>query len=85
MNQTSIQGIGPILLWRLKKIVHKCDVRDRVAVLIMLSTGMRIGGLRELCYGEIKKIEVFGIYLIWVYDRSGKDIPPFVLQSALLP
>jgi integrase len=35
----------------IEKILDKCDVRDRVAVLFMLSTGMRIGGLRKLCYG----------------------------------
>ena len=39
----------------------------------MLSTGMRIGGLRELQKGHIKKIDEFGLYLIWVYNRSGKD------------
>ena len=34
-----------------EKILDKYDVRDRVVVLFMLSTGMRIGGLRKLCYG----------------------------------
>jgi hypothetical protein len=43
------------------------------AVLIMASTGMRIGGLRELRYGDIKKIDEFGLYLIWVYNRYRKD------------
>ena len=39
----------------------------------MVSTGMRIGGLRELQIGDIKKIDEHGLYLIWVYNRSGKD------------
>jgi integrase len=51
----------PSSVTEIEKILDKCDVRDRVGVLIMLSTGMRIGGLRELCYGDIKKIEEFGI------------------------
>jgi integrase len=41
----------PYSVTEIEKILEKCDVRDRVGVLIMLSTGMRIGGLRELCYG----------------------------------
>lgn len=39
----------------------------------MTSTGMRIGALRELRYGDIKKIDEFGLYMIWVYNRSRKD------------
>jgi hypothetical protein len=56
----------PYSITEIEKILDKCDVRDRVAVLIMLSNGMRIGGLRESCCGDITKIEEFGIYLIWV-------------------
>jgi integrase len=41
----------PYSVTEIEKILDKCDVRDRVGVLNMLSTGMRIGGLRELCYG----------------------------------
>ncbi len=47
-------------------------MRDNVAILIMLSTGMRIGGFRELQIDSIKKIEEYGLYSIWVYNRSGK-------------
>lgn len=75
MNQTSIQGIGLIPLRRLKKIVDKCDVRNRVGVLIMLSTGMRIGGLRELCYGAFT----------WsgtITAQERIDITPFVIECA---
>ena len=42
-------------------------------MLLMVSTGMRIGGLRELQIGDIKKIDEFGLYLIWVYNRLTKD------------
>jgi len=44
-------GVRPYSVTEIEKILDKCDVRDRVAVLFMLSIGMRIGGLRELCYG----------------------------------
>jgi hypothetical protein len=38
----------------------------------MLSSGLRIGGLHELQLGDIKKIDEFGLYMIWVYNRSRK-------------
>ena len=56
----------------IEQILSKCDVRDRAAVLIMLSTGMRIGGLQGLQIGDIRKIDEFSLYLISVYNRSGK-------------
>jgi integrase len=55
------------------QILRNCDIRDKVAVLVMTSSGPRIGGLRELQLGDIKKMDEFGIYLIRVYNRSGKD------------
>jgi integrase len=63
----------PYSIKEIDQVLSKCDVRSKVAVLIMLSSGMRIGGLRELRIGDIKKIDEFGLYLIWVYNRSGKD------------
>jgi site-specific recombinase XerD len=63
----------PYSAQEIEQILSKCDVRDRSAVLIMLSTGMRIGGLRECQIGDIREIDEFGLYLIWVYNHSGKD------------
>jgi integrase len=56
----------------IEQILKKCDIRARVAVLLMLSSGLRIGGLHELQIGDIKKIDEFGLYMIWVYNRSRK-------------
>jgi integrase len=63
----------PYSVNEIERILAKCDIRSRVTVLLMASTGMRIGGLRELRYGDIKKIDEFGLYMIWVYNRSRKD------------
>lgn len=62
----------PYSIQEITQILSKCDVRSRVAVLIMASAGLRIGGLRELQIGDIRKIDEFGLYMIWVYNRSGK-------------
>lgn len=65
----------PYSVTEIEKILSKCKGDDcsTAAVLIMASTGMRISGLRELRYGDIKKIDEFGLYLIWVYNRYRKD------------
>ena len=42
-------------------------------MLLMASTGMRNKvDLRELQIGDIKKNDEFSLYMIWVYNRSGK-------------
>jgi hypothetical protein len=63
----NISNDRPYSVNEIAQILAKCDVRSRVAILLMTSTGMRIGGLRELRYGDIKKIDEFGLYMIWVY------------------
>lgn len=63
----------PYSVKEIEQILSKCDSRSRVMVLLMVSTGMRIGGLRQLQIGDIKKIDEFSLYLIWVYNRSRKD------------
>jgi site-specific recombinase XerD len=63
----------PYSVKEIQQILSKCDVRARTCVLIMTSTGMRIGGLKDLQIGDLKKIEEFGLYMIWVYNRSRKD------------
>ncbi len=63
----------PYSVTEIEKILSKGDDRSTAAVMLMTSTGMRIGGLRELRYGDIKKIDEFGLYMIWVYARYRKD------------
>jgi integrase len=63
----------PYSVNEIEQILSKCDVRARACVLIMASTGMRIGGLKDLQIGDLKKIDEFGLYMIWVYNRSRKD------------
>jgi integrase len=63
----------PYSVTEIEQILSKCDLRCRVAVLLMTSSGLRIGGLRELQIGDIKKIDEFNLHIIWVYNRSRKD------------
>jgi integrase len=49
------------------------DYCSTAAFLIMATTGIRIGRLLELRNGDIKKIDEFGLYLLWVYNRYRKE------------
>jgi site-specific recombinase XerD len=48
------------------------DIRSRVIVLTMCTTGCRIDALRELECGDISKISEYGIYRFWFYNRYRK-------------
>lgn len=63
----------PYSVNEIEHILANCDIRSRVIILLMTSTGMRIGGLRELSLCDIKKIDEFSLYMIWVYNRSKAD------------
>ena len=64
--------IGHILLMKYL-ILDICDIRSRVIILLMTSTGMRIGALPDLRLSDIKKMDEFGLYLVYVYSQSKKD------------
>ena len=63
----------PYSITEIQQILDKCDVRARVIILLMASTGMKVGALSGLRIGDIKKMSEFNLYLIWVYNSSKKD------------
>lgn len=57
----------------IQKILDVCDVRKKVVVLLLASTGIRIGALPNLKVKHLKKIQVnnsMHIYKITVYEGS---------------
>ena len=63
----------PYSVIEIERIKDKCDVRSKVVILLMASTGMRIGALPGLRVGDIKKIDELGLYMIWAYNRYRAD------------
>ena len=62
------------------QILDKCDIRSRVIILLMASTGMRLGALHMdeegrpgIRVGDLKKFDEFGLYMISVYPWSKSD------------
>jgi integrase len=54
-------------------ILEKTDERSRVIILLMVSTGMRIGATSIIQLADITKIEEYHLYKIKVYANSPKD------------
>lgn len=60
----------PYTTGEIQQILSVCDLRNKAIVLLMSSTGMRIGALPLLQIGDISKIEGFNLYKIQVYART---------------
>lgn len=52
------------------QILDACDVRGKVMVLLMVSTGMRLGALYTLEIGHLTRVSDYSLYKIWVYAAS---------------
>jgi integrase len=62
----------------IRKILDKADFRARVVILLLASTGMRIGAVGELKVADLAKIEKYGgIYQITVYGRTPSEYMTF--------
>jgi integrase len=56
----------------IKKILDVSDIRMKVVILLMASTGIRIGSIPELKLKNLEEIPDKQIYKITVYERSKK-------------
>lgn len=59
------------------RVLDNADIRGKVIVLLLTSTGMRIGAIPELKYGNLQKVDKYGIYQITVYEGSGSEYVTF--------
>lgn len=72
-SDESYRDDRPYSVEEISRILDKCDIRQRVIILLFAFTGMRVGALPGLRIGDIKKFEEHNLYLIWVYNNSRKD------------
>lgn len=57
----------------IQKLLAASDERFKVVILLMASTGMRVGAIPDLRIGDLTKIPEYNIYKILVYARSKRD------------
>lgn len=48
----------------------EADQKGKISILLMFSSGIRVGGLASLKIGDLEKNEKYGIYKIRVYDSE---------------
>jgi integrase len=63
----------PYTLEEISRMLAVSDERMRCIVLILTSTGMRIGGLAGLKISSLKMMEHFGLYRLTVYEGSSEE------------
>ena len=66
-------GDSPYTVEQIYRMINEgCggDIRSRVIILLMASTGVRIGSLSELHYGHLTYIPEYNLYKIQVYASS---------------
>ena len=61
----------------IKKILDVADLRNKVVVLLMVSTGMRIGVVSELQLKHLTEMPDKQIYKITVYEKSNEEYYTF--------
>lgn len=61
----------------LRHVLQNADIRARVLVLLLSSTGMRIGAVPDLNIRHLKKWESDGVYQFIVYERSREEYTTF--------
>jgi integrase len=72
----------PYTLDEISNMLTVSDEWMRVIVLVLASTGMRLGGLAALKIGNIHKIEEYHLYRITVYEASSEEYICFTTPEA---
>ena len=68
----------------ISKLLEFCDERSKAFVLLMASTGMRIGSIPDLRLRHIEKITQFNLYKITVYEGAQEEYYCFTTPEAAL-
>lgn len=66
----------------IRKLLSVCDLREKVVVLLLSSTGMRIGGLVGVKLGDLQRIDKYWIYRITVYANTEDEHYTFCTPEA---
>jgi site-specific recombinase XerD len=67
----------------IKKILDVSDLRMKVVILLMASTGCRVGALPGLRLRDLEKIDSANLYRITIYEGSNEQYTTFCSLNAL--
>jgi site-specific recombinase XerD len=60
----------PYTRQQIKTMLDKAEPRNRAIILLLSSSGMRVGALPNLKVGDLTSIDKYNIYQVQVYKRS---------------
>jgi integrase len=63
----------PYTSMEILKMLEKADERGRTIILLMASTGIRVGALPSLKIRSLERIEKYGLYKITVYENEDEE------------
>lgn len=66
----STEDDRPYAVEEIAQILQSCDRRSRMMILLLCSSGMRIGALHTLQIGDLQKLNNLNLYKIQVYART---------------
>jgi len=72
----------PYTLEEISRMINVSDERMKVIVLLLASTGMRIGGLAGLKISSLQKIDEYKLYRVTVYENSSEEYTCFTTPEA---
>jgi integrase len=67
----------PYTVKEISKMLEKADQRGKVAILLMCSSGIRVGALSSLKIRNLEKIDRYSIYKITVYENEDEEYVTF--------
>jgi integrase len=63
------------------KALQTADQRMKVIILLLTSSGQRIGSLSDLTLGNLTRIDEFGIYKIVIYEGTNSEYYSLCLEN----
>jgi integrase len=61
----------------IQKMLEKADQRGRIAILLMSSSGIRVGALTSLKLRNLERIDKYNIYKMTVYENENEEYITF--------
>jgi integrase len=61
----------------IRKILEHADIRSKVLVLLLISSGMRLGAVSDIRLRHLKRIEEYNLYRITVYENTKDEYYTF--------
>ena len=81
-SNESVKDDRPYTVEEIQRILSVCDLRTKAMILLMASTGIRVGALHSMRIGDLTKLGNRSLYKIQVYARTRAKYYTFTTPEA---